>query len=299
MIIVMSTDDPMLPEEHPQPPRRRGGLATALAVISTLALAGGVALAVMMLPSVIEALVPRDDPRVIGAQTEIIADVLEANAELQTQLSDASTTFQERLTTWQSIESAAASWRGSPESPPAGASNPGGDAMPGDDPTGRALLDSIGATNVSVAFDSSGNNCGYSSVQSDPPYWLAVGGCYNTGYRNTLFMAWDPGTEDSVWPIFVHEAMHWYQYEHHYELSLAITDAGADETAWSNALEVDASCRAVFQIGIPIEQFEDTSSPCTALDWHDAWLRDQAAALGAAVAGPDPETFEVLPVTRP
>ena len=299
MIEGMSASEPIL-QGDPPPVRPGGrGRAAALAVGSTLALAGGAVIAVLLLPVAFDALVPQEDPRVLGVQSAVIADVLDANAELDAQLAAQHAQFQDTLTTWQSFESGAASWRGTQDPPPAGAPNPGGDAMPGDDPTGRALLDAIGAVNVSVAFDSSANNCGYASIESDPPYWLAVGGCYNSAFRNTLFMAWDPGTEDSVWPIFVHEAMHWYQAEHHYELYLAVSEAGADPTAWSNALEVDASCRAVFQMGIPIEQFEDTSAPCTALDWHDGWLRDQAAALGAMIAAPDPEAFEVLPVARP
>ena len=55
----------------------------------------------------------------------------------------------------------------------------------------------------------------------------------------------------------------------------------------------------MFQYGNPIEDFENTSAPCTALDWHDGWLVQQAAALGAMTLAPDPEAFEVLPVVRP
>ena len=273
--------------------------AIAIVTGSTLALAGGITLAITTLPTVFEALLPTNDPRVLGAQTAIIDTVLDSRTELDAQLLESNTQFQEQVSTWQSFEAGAASWRGTITPAPAGEPNPGGDAMPGEDPTGRAFLDAIGATGVTIAFDASGSNCGYSGIESNPPFTLSVGGCYNSAYRNTLFMAWDPGTEDSVWPIFVHEAMHWYQAEHHYELYFAIDEAGADQSAWSNALEVAASCRAVFQYGIPIEDFENTSAPCTALDWHDGWLVQQAAALGAMTLAPDPEAFEVLPVVRP
>ena len=288
-----------------RPHRRRRGQSgrvvgrVALVLGSALALAGGLALAVIAVPTVIEATVPQNEPRVYGAQTSMIEDVLDASAELDQQLGDSTDRFQAELETWRSFEAGAAAWRGTSTPPPAGAPNPGGDQLPGDDPSGRGLLDAIGATGVSVAFDSSGNNCGYSSIASDSPFFLAVGGCYNSTFRDTLFMAWDPGTEDSVWPIFVHEAMHWFQADRHYELYIAIEDAGADAAAWSAALEVDASCRAVFQFGIPIEDYEDTSAPCTAPQWHDGWLAEQAAALGAMVAPPDPESFEVLEVVRP
>ena len=298
-----NTDAPPIGAEPPidsaRPAKRHRVRAAVLVVGSTLALFVGAVIGVIALPIAFEALIPRAEPRVIDAQREIIDEVLAVSTPIDVQLVDANAAFQADHDTWQSFEAGAASWRGTQDPPPAGAPNPGGDALPGDDPTGRAFLDSIGAVGVSVAFDSSANNCGYSGIGSDPPYFLAVGGCYNSAFRNTLFMAWDPGTEDSVWPIFVHEAMHWYQAEHSYELYLAVSEAGADQTAWSNALEVDASCRAVFQYGIPIESFADTSAPCTAADWHDGWLTAQAAALGAMVAAPDPEAFEVLPVVRP
>lgn len=296
---------------EPDGVERAGSLATkssrgarvvrtvALVTGSVLALGGGLALAGMILPTVFELALPHNDPRVLGAQTSIIDDVLESTSELDEQLEAANVDFESQVSTWQAFESGADQWRASIAAAPAGVANPGGDVMPGDDPTGRTLLDLIGATNVTIAFDAGGNNCGYSSIESDPPYSLAIGGCYNSAYRNTLFMAWDPGTEDSVWPIFVHEAMHWYQADRHYELYFAIENAGADQAAWSNLLEVDASCRAVFQFGIPIEDLEDTSAPCTALDWTDDWLVRQAAALGAMVAAPDPESFEVLEVVRP
>lgn len=284
--------------EAPPRPRTSRGLVAGLVGGSLAAGAAGIALAVALAPLLLEWTLPRPAPAVSAAQAGVIEQALADRADLAAQLDAAAAEYRADAADWQSYLDGAEQWRALTAAPPEPVPNPGGDAMPGDDPTGRAFLDSIGAGSVSVSFDAGERNCGYAGASS--PWMVAVGGCFSTQYPDTLFLAWDRGGEAAVWAIFVHEAMHWYQAEHGYELYLAVADARVDPAEWTAALEIDASCRAVFEHGIPIEDYESTSSPCSiGSEWHDGWLRDRAAALGAMVSAPDPESYEVLPEARP
>jgi hypothetical protein len=170
--------------------------------------------------------------------------------------------------------------------------------MPGDDPYGRAFLDSIGATDVTVVFEAGPENCGYNGGDGGGDYYYA-GGCFNPEYANTLFMAWDPGAEDLVRSIFVHEAMHWYQNEHYLQDTYLADFAHVDFAAYNERWEADASCRAVYVYGIPIEEYADSTSPCTIDGWYEGFIKDYLASLGVHVTEPDPAAFEVAEASRP
>jgi hypothetical protein len=176
--------------------------------------------------------------------------------------------------------------------------NPGGDAMPGGDPYGRAFLDSIGATDVTVVFEAGPENCGYYGNGGNYNFVYA-GGCFNPAYANTLFMAWDSGAEDIVWSIFVHEAMHWYQNENYLQDTYLADFAGVSYDAYRERWEADASCRAVYVYGIPIDDYVGSSSPCTIDGWYEGFIADFLGGLGAKITEPDPATFEVAEASRP
>ena len=119
------------------------------------------------------------------------------------------------------------------------------------------------------------------------------------GYPDWLFVAGEPGIERLAWPIFVHEAMHWYQYQNSFPALLAAERAGVSHDDYEWALETDASCRAVYHHGIDRSAFDGSSSPCDITDWHDGWFVDQRAARGVRTSAPTPEEFEVSAVVRP
>jgi hypothetical protein len=151
---------------------------------------------------------------------------------------------------------------------------------------------------VQLVLDAGSDNCGY-QAGGNGPYTLVLGGCFDTRFPNTVLLAWEPGTEDRVWAIFVHEVMHWYQYQTYYPAFLAAQRVGVDEDAYVTALESDASCRAVNLHGVPASQYATTSAPCSVDGWYDGWLLDQLASLGVPVIEPVAETYEVSAVTRP
>lgn len=287
-----------LPPPPGRPPRKGASRGTVAALVLTSLAASGVGIVltlVLVLPMMIS-LIPQETSAVTAAQGSAIDDILSANRELTNDLSTEQQRYLTDVDTWQGYEDGAQEWRDWTDSPPPPTPNPGGNAMPGSDPDGRDFLDSIGATTVTISFDAGSINCGY---KSGGPGWVSVGGCYNRDYPDTLFLAWDQGAEDLVDVIFVHEAMHWYQIYHNYEIILAIDDAGL----WSSfdlSLETDASCRAVYEHGFTIADYAETTSPCYAGDdWSDTWLRDQAADLGVMVEPPTPENYEVLEEARP
>lgn len=235
---------------------------------------------------------------VTASQAEVIDEVFAANRTLAADIRRARGAYVEAAAAWEADATWIAQWREQDAAPQPAAPNPGGHAFPGEDPQGRGFLDSIGATDVQVIFDAGTENCGYAS-QEDGPRTLVVGGCYQTGYPDWLFVAWEPGIEELAWPIFVHEAMHWYQYQNYFPYLLAAERAGISDDQYETALETDASCRAVYQHGVDRSAFEGSSSPCELTDWYDGWFVDQLAALGVRTSAPTAEEFEVSAVRRP
>ena len=204
--------------------------------------------------------------------------------------------YRQDLAGWEADQREAAAWREGDALPGEGVPNPGGDAMPGADPHGRAFLDAIGATEVQVHFDAGPDNCGY---RDESRFTASIGGCFDSRFRNRLFLAWEPGAESLVWPVFVHEAMHWYQYDLYYPLFLSARRAGYAQDAYRRDVESDASCRAVALHGIPAADYARSSSPCDVDGWYEGWLPDRLAQLGVRVSEPTAEEYEVLAVVRP
>ena len=205
--------------------------------------------------------------------------------------------YRTEVSQWEQSASWTATDLESADQPTPSVANPGGDAMPGDDPYGRAFLDSIGATDVTVFFEAGPENCGYYGGHDDG--FVYAGGCFNGAYANTLFMAWDEGAEDIVWSIFVHEAMHWYQNEHYLQATYLANFAGIESSTYNERWEADASCRAVYVYGIPIAEYVGSSSPCTIDGWYEGFIDDYLTSLGAKLTEPDPATFELVEASRP
>lgn len=263
-------------------------------VAGRIALAAATAVLAVVVAGAITTAAPAPTPRlptaVSAAQQQLIAQEVAQRADLLAQREERGAEYRDQLATWERVQQQAADFRASDRLPTPAIPNPGGTALPGDDPQGRALLDSIGATDVRVVFEAGPENCGYDGT---------VGGCYQPAYPDALFMAWSPGHRSLAWPIFVHEAMHWYQYEHSIELVYLASAAGIDPVVWTPQWESDASCRAVFEHGIPRSTFAGTSAPCSIDGWHDQWLTEYMVGLGLPTAAPDPEAFEVAEVVRP
>ncbi|MDQ1130762.1 hypothetical protein [Microbacterium sp. SORGH_AS_0888] len=232
------------------------------------------------------------------AQERAIAAAIAGEGETAQRIASQRAAYRADVAAWDADEAEVAAWRARDDVPPAGVANPGGQSMPGDDPTGRAFLDSIGATAVQLVFDAGPGNCGY-NAGGDEGWSYAAGGCYDSDYRNRLFLAWDPGAESLVRSVFVHEAMHWYQYEHYYPVFVRAARAGIFHDDYAHDIESDASCRAVFVHGIPREDYEDSSSPCDVDDWYEGWLPDRLVALGAVTTPPVAAAYEVSEVIRP
>lgn len=235
---------------------------------------------------------------VSGVQQEAIGAAMARDAATAGRLVAQRESYRADLAAWDADEAEVAAWRATDAAPPAGVPNPGGSRMPGDDPSGRAFLDSIGATGVQVVFDAGAGNCGY-NAGGDEGWSYAAGGCYDTDYRNRLFLAWDPGAESLVRSVFVHEAMHWYQYEHYFPVFVRAARAGVTHDDYVHELESDASCRAVYAHGIARSEYEDSSSPCDIDGWYEGWLTDQLVARGARTTAPTPGEYEVSEVIRP
>lgn len=235
---------------------------------------------------------------VTASQADAIADVLAQNAAFAADIRHARGEYVEAAAAWEADAAWIAQWQEKDAAPQPAVPNPGGQEFPGDDPQGRAFLDSIGATEVHVIFDAGPENCGYAG-QEDGPNTLVVGGCYQTAYPDWLFVAWESGIQRLAWPMFVHEAMHWYQYQNFFPHLLAAERTGITHDDYEWALETDASCRAVYQHGIDRSAFEGSSSPCDIQDWNDGWFVDQLVGLGVRTSAPTPEEFEVSAVVRP
>jgi len=237
--------------------------------------------------------------RVLSPEQEsAIADTFAGVSDKVTATQQATAGYESDRRAWDDEHAQVEQWKTGTDAPLLAVPNPGGPAMPGPDPDGRAFLSSIGADRVQVAFDAGDENCGY-HLSERTGYEIVVGGCYSTRYPGWLFLAWDPGMESSVWPVFVHEAMHWYQYQNYYPAFLAADRAGVADDQYGPELEADASCRAVYVYGIPASDYVDTSSPCDVEGWYDGWLLDHLASLGVQVTEPVAADYEVLEVVRP
>lgn len=284
----------------PPPPaprrRRRTGLWVSIAAVVVVALAIGGLVAWNYTQEQQRLELARElSPVELG----VLADAVSGSSEIAGQVDARREEFRTADRLWAESEASARSFHEQDDTPTVSVPNPGGDSMPGgDDERARALLDSIGANDVQILFDAGEQNCGYSGGAS--PGMLAIGGCYTSQYRDWLFLAWDEGVaSDDVWPIFVHEAMHWYQWDRYVQLFESAHRAGIDADQYRGFIESDASCRAVAQHGIPRSAYAGSSAPCDVTDWYDTWLVDRLAELGVPVAAPDPETYEVQAVTRP
>jgi hypothetical protein len=235
---------------------------------------------------------------VTGSQQSVIAATFSGTAELAARIESQRTAYRDADALWDGAVASAEEFRAEDAAPAVSAPNPGGQSMPGGDAQARSLLDGIGGSAVQIVYDGGAQNCGFAAA--DATYRVALGGCYDSSFRNRIFLAWDPGaTRASIWPIFVHEAMHWYQWDRYSTQFAAAEAAGIGQDAYSAQLETDASCRAVIQHGVPARAYELSSAPCTAADWHDGWLLAQLAALGVPVAAPVAEEYEVQQVVRP
>ncbi|MDQ1205911.1 hypothetical protein [Microbacterium sp. SORGH_AS_0862] len=292
---------PVLPQTiAPAAPRRRSRgagwiIGLSLSLVLTLLLAAGTGGAWLIWQQREWLLASR----VLSPEQEsAIADTFAAASDKVTATQQATARYESDRRAWDDEHAQVEQWKTGTDAPLLAVPNPGGRAMPGPDPDGRAFLSSIGADRVQVAFDAGDENCGY-HLSERTGYEIVVGGCYSTRYPGWLFIAWDPGMEASVWPVFVHEAMHWYQYQNYYPAFLAADRAGVTDDQYGPELEADASCRAVYVHGIPASDYVDTSSPCDVEGWYDGWLLDHLASLGVQVTEPVAADYEVLEVVRP
>lgn len=235
---------------------------------------------------------------VTAGQQAVVTAAFEATADLAARIETQRNAYRDAESLWNAAVASAEQFKAEDVVPVVSAPNPGGTSMPGGDGDARALLDGIGGTAVQIVYDGGPQNCGFAAA--DETYRVALGGCYDSRFRNRVFLAWDPGaTRTNIWPIFVHEAMHWYQWDRYATQFAAAESAGISQDAYRSQIEADASCRAVIQHGVPATAFESSSAPCDVADWHDAWLVDQLATLGVPVAAPDAEAFQAETVVRP
>lgn len=281
------------------PPTRKGkrvALAITLSVGLPLLAAGGLAGYL----AIASALADARPPALSAAQSDSIEAELAEHADLLAQLDDQRDAYTTAVSQWDQSLSWAEEAHGPADQPAVAVANPGGDALPGGDPYGRAFLDSIGATDVVVVFDAGPDNCGYyGNAGGGDSGYVYAGGCFRADHANTLYMAWDSGAEDIVWPIFVHEAMHWYQAEHYVQDTYLADFAGIDASTYNERWEADASCRAVYVYGMSISDYEGSSSPCTIDGWYEGFIADYLTSLGANLVEPDPATYELAEPSRP
>jgi hypothetical protein len=303
--LQLATPPPAQPFEfaeptHPGPdaraPRRGRRLALVLSLcLGIPVLAGGGVLGYLLVTG---AFAEPEPPALTAAQGDRIEAEVAERGDLLEELDGKRAAFRTALTQWTQSLTWTEDALGAAEQPGVAVANPGGGALPGGDPSGRGFLDSIGATDVSVVFDAGPDNCGYYGNSGGSGYVYA-GGCFRSEHSNTLYMAWDSGAEDLVWPIFVHEAMHWYQNEHYLQATYLADFAGIDSESYNDKWEADASCRAVYVYGMSLDDYADSSSPCTIDGWYEGWLADYLTSLGANLAEPDPAAYELAEASRP
>lgn len=281
-----------------RPPRRRRRAPWILAAI-VLYLAAGAAAGVGVAHLAADYRQQLLDARsVTGAEQSAVDAAVAASADVVARIQEQRTAYRDAADLWQRAEASSASFHAADTVPTVSAPNPGGDAFPGGEADARALLDGIGGGAVRIVYDGGPQNCGFAAASQ--AYSRALGGCYDSDFRNSVFLAWDRGaTRADVWPIFVHEAMHWYQWDRYATLFAAATASGFGPDAYRAQIESDASCRAVYQHGVPASAYDASTAPCDVDDWSDGWLPAQLAGLGIPVAAPDPEAYEVEAVTRP
>jgi len=283
------------PPPAAEPPRRRRtALIVSLAVGVPVLAAAGV-FAFLLLSG---AFADPEPPHLTASQAARIEDEVAEREDLLGELDDQRAAYRTADSQWNQSLAWAEDAHGPADQPAVAVANPGGDAMPGDDPAGRAFLDSIGATDVSVVFDAGPDNCGYYGNGGQADYVYA-GGCFRGDYANTLYMAWDPGADDLVRAIFVHEAMHWFQAEKYAQATYLADFAGIDAASYNDQWEADASCRAVYVYGMSLDDYADSSSPCTIDGWYEGWISDYLTSLGASLTEPDPATYELVESSRP
>jgi hypothetical protein len=293
----------MTVDDAPDRPKRSraplwAGLAAAL--VGGAVFVGSVVPSALITGAFVEAQQQRATEGYVSAVEQGVVDTLVTEAStVAAEIEARGAAYRDASLLWTDAESAIATWRSQDEAPTPQVANPGGPGFPGGDADERALLERIGASAVQVIFDSGEDNCGYQQGLPTEGF-LAVGGCYNPSYRNWLFLAWDEGIEEAeVWPVFVHEAMHWYQWDRYATLFEAAERSGVTSDRYTAQIESDASCRAVFQHGVARSEYDNSSAPCDVDDWYDGWLVDQLAALGVPTAAPDPAAYEVQDVVRP
>lgn len=285
---------PLAPPVEPAPRRRYTAVIVSLAVGLPLLIAGGV----VGVLAVAAALKEPEPPRLTASQSDRIEVEVAERGEVLLALDEKRDEYRTAEDEWDQSVSWAEDAHGPADQPVVAVPNPGGSALPGDDPAGRAFLDSIGATDVQVVFDAGPDNCGYYG-NGGGPYTLYAGGCFRGEFPNTLYMAWDPGAEDVASAIFVHEAMHWFQAERYAQDTYLADFAGIDSASYSAEWEADASCRAVYVYGRSLADYADTTSPCTIDGWYEGWIADYLTSRGAQLTEPDPATYELAESSRP
>lgn len=278
-------------------PRRRAGAWIAGGAAAVLVTAALVAALVVTWSYVDSRVLLAQGRQVSAAERGVVEAAVAGASDVAVQISQRTGEYRDAAQSWAANVAEAEAWRAKDDDPTPQEPNPGGE-LPGGDAEERALLDAIGASEVQLLLEGGEQNCGYRpALQAGV---IATGGCYRPGYRDWLFLGWDRGaTADDLWPVFVHEAMHWYQWEHYAVEIYSAARAGVDDDAYGDVIETDASCRAVFVHGVPRWRYESSSSPCDVDDWYEGWIVDRIAALGAPVAAPDPEAYEVQPAVRP
>ncbi|MFJ6654222.1 hypothetical protein ACIQLJ_15635 [Microbacterium sp. NPDC091313] len=290
-------DDDAAPPPGRRPRRRAAAVGITLGVLAFLGAGAGGGVAVAQLAT--QARQAALDARAVTSDQESVVDTaLAASADLAGRIQAQSDAYRAADELWRSAEASAAAFHAEDDVPTVSAPNPGGTSLPGGDGEARALLDSIGGTDVQIVYDGGPQNCGFAAA--DAAYAVALGGCYDSRFRESVFLAWDRGaTRDDIWPIFVHEAMHWYQWDRLSAVFAAAQASGIDREAYRPQIEADASCRAVIEHGVARSAYASSSAPCDVPDWSDGWLVQQLAALGVPTAAPDPEGYQVEPVVRP
>ncbi|MBD7979933.1 hypothetical protein [Oerskovia merdavium] len=164
---------------------------------------------------------------------------------------------------------------------------PGTAFAPGQpDPT-RWLVDLNPANEgLRVVFtDDGAYNCGMEWIVERDMRETGVAGCYDPDYPTTLFMYWGPEASAAAKEfVLAHELSHLMQWWHRFDVVQSAGEAGLrDDEDWKDVVESDATCRVLSWGGYSQEVADSSSSPCTAPDWSEDWLAEQAAARGVTI----------------